>query len=157
LSEEVKCPKCNIKINSKAKFKKYSTGIEDDLSDSVLEVNAKNWEKEILQSNLLAVVEFWHENCPSCKSLAPTYIEIAKEYKGKIKFAKLNVLISKDNRDIAVKYGLVSTPSLVFFCDGKAIATKVGGDGFETKERFKQLIDNISNKCHEEREKSLSS
>ncbi len=155
MSEGVKCPKCNLELDSKAEFEEQAKGlIEGNFLDSILEVNAKNWEDKILQSNLLVVVEFWHENCPSCKSFAPTYIEVAKEYKGKLKFAKLNVLMSKDNRDVAVKYGLVSTPSLVFFCDGKVIATKVGRDGFETKERFKQLINDMINKCPHDREKS---
>lgn len=144
----IKCPKCGIKLNSKVEFEKHVKGlIEGDLLDSVLEVNAKNWEEEILQSDLLVVVEFWHDSCPSCKSLAPIYMEVANEYKDKIKFAKLNVLTSKDNRDIAVKYGVMSTPTLIFFCDGKSIATKVGRDGFETKERLKKLINDIISKC----------
>ena len=117
------------------------------LLEYVLEVNAKNWEKEILKSNLLVVVEFWHENCQSCKSLAPIYNKVAIEYKDKIKLTKLNVLTSKDNREIAVKYGVMSTPTLIFFCDGKPIATKIGRDGLETKEQLKQLINEMVNKC----------
>jgi thioredoxin 1 len=113
----------------------------------VLEVNAKNWEKEILKSNLLVVVEFWHESCQSCKSLAPIYNEVSIEYKDKIKLTKLNVLTSKDNREIAIKYGVMSTPTLIFFCDGKPIATKIGRDGFETKKQIKQLINEMINKC----------
>jgi thioredoxin 1 len=155
LSEGIKCPKCGIKLNSKLEFEKHTKGLNDsDILDPVLEVTAKNWEETILQSKFLVVVEFWHESCPSCKKLAPIYIEVAKEYKDKIKFAKLNVLTSKDNRDIAVKYGLMSTPTLIFFCDGKPIATKVGRKGFETKERLKQLINDMLNKCPEDKEKN---
>ena len=120
--------------------------------ESVLEVNAKNWEKLILKSNLLVVVEFWHESCQSCKSLAPIYSEVAIEYKDKIKLTKLNVLTSKDNREIAVKYGVMSTPTLIFFCDGTPIATKIGRDGFETKEQLKQLINEMIHKCTENKE-----
>ena len=154
MSEGINCPKCNMKLNSKFVTEKHvKEAIESDLLDSTLEVDAKNWEKEILQSNSLVVVKFWHENCASCKKLAPMYVEVSKEYKDKIKFAKLNVLTSKDNREIAVKYGLTSTPTLIFFCDGKPIAIKEGREGYETKERLKHLINDMISKCLENKEK----
>ena len=155
MSEGINCPKCNMKLNSKFVTEKHAkASIESDLLDSTLEVDAKNWENEILHSNSLVVVKFWHENCPSCKKLAPIYVEVSKEYKDKIKFAKLNVLTSKDNRDIAVKYGLTSTPTLIFFCDGKPIATMEGREGYETKERLKHLINDMISKCPEIKERA---
>ena len=72
-------------------------------------------------------------------------------YKNQLKFVKLNVLKNSDNRAIAIKYGLTSTPTLVFFCDGKPIATKVERDGFETKERLKQLVNEMKSECSEKR------
>jgi len=54
--------------------------------NSVLEVTSKNWEKEILQSENLVVVDFWHNQCSWCERLAPLYDEIANEYKNKAKF-----------------------------------------------------------------------
>ena len=59
---------------------------------SVLEVNAGSWEQEVLQSDVLTVVDFWHSQCPWCIRLEPIYNETAEEYKGKVKFAKLNIL-----------------------------------------------------------------
>ena len=112
----------------------------------VLDVSAGDWEKEILKSNTLVLVDFWHERCPWCKKLAPIYSEVAKEYEGKVKFAKLDVLESQDNREIAVKYGIMGTPTLVFFCEGRPIETIAG---FQPKERLKQLVDDMVDKHRE--------
>ncbi len=117
----------------------------------VLDVSAGDWEKEILQSDTLVLVDFWHERCPWCKRLAPIYSEVAKEYEGKVKFAKLNVLESQDNQEIAVKYGIMGTPTLVFFCEGRPIETIAG---FQLKERLKQLVDDMVDKHRECIEKS---
>ena len=106
--------------------------------NSVLEVTSKNWEKEILQSENLVVVDFWHNQCSWCERLAPLYDEIANEYKNKAKFTKLNVSLSEKNRKIAAKYGVLGTPTLVFFCAGKLVVSMAG---FRPKESLKKLID----------------
>ncbi|MEM3754542.1 MAG: thioredoxin domain-containing protein [Candidatus Bathyarchaeia archaeon] len=62
----------------------------------VLEINSNNWEQEVINSNILTVVDFWHEHCPWCIQLNPIIDEVAEEYKGKIKFVKLNVLESRE-------------------------------------------------------------
>jgi len=118
---------------------------------SVLEVNADSWEREILQSDTLVVVDFWHEQCPWCIRLEPIYNEVSEEYGNKVKFAKLNVLASNENRQIAVKYGIMGTPTLVFFCDGRPVETVTG---FQPKERLKQLVDDVISKHRECVEKS---
>lgn len=118
---------------------------------SVIDVNASNWEKEVLQHENLVVVDFWHERCSWCNVLKPIYAEIATEYKGKAKFAKLNVLVSPENRHIAVKYGIMGTPTLVFFCGGKPVGSMAG---FRPKESLKQLVDDALAKYRECAEKS---
>lgn len=118
---------------------------------SVLEVNADSWEREILQSDTLVVVDFWHEQCPWCIRLEPIYNEVSKEYGDKVKFAKLNVLASGENQRIAAKFGIMGTPTLVFFCDGRPIETVAG---FQPKERLKQLVDDVISKHRECIEKS---
>jgi len=59
---------------------------------SVLEVNADSWEREVIESGVLTVVDFWHNHCPWCIRLDPVFREVAEEYEGRIKFVKLNVL-----------------------------------------------------------------
>jgi thioredoxin 1 len=113
---------------------------------SVLEVNADNWEKEILQSNTLVVVDFWHERCPWCVRLDPIFSRVSKEYLNKVKFAKINVLANEENRNIAAKYGIMGTPTLVFFCLGRPVETVTG---FQPMERLKQIINSVIDKHQE--------
>ena len=107
---------------------------------NVLEANATNWKEEVLQSSVLTVVDFWHERCPWCIRLNPIFDEVAEEYKGKIKFVKLNVLASPGNREIAIRYGVMGTPTLVFFCAGRPVEEVVG---FMPKERLKKILDTM--------------
>lgn len=93
---------------------------------SALEVNAGNWKHEVLQSNMLTVVDFWHNRCPWCLRFNPIFNEVAEEYKGKIKFVKLNILENPSNREIAVHHGIMSTPALMFFCEGRSIGQALG-------------------------------
>ena len=118
---------------------------------SVLEVNADNWEREILQAEGLVLVEFWHQRCPWCKMMEPIYSEVAEEYKAKLKFVKLNILESTENQKLTVKYGVMSTPTLVFFCDERPVETVVG---FQPKGRLRQLLDDVIEKHQECLEKS---
>jgi thioredoxin 1 len=108
--------------------------------ESVLELNASNWEQEVLQSDILTVVDFWHNRCPWCVKLNPIFSELAEEYEGKIKFAKLNVLANSDNRGIAVHHGVMSTPTLLFFCEGRPVEQNVG---LMTKEQLRKIMDDM--------------
>ena len=107
---------------------------------SVLEANADNWEREVLKSDLLMVVDFWHDRCPWCIRLNPILDEVANEYDGQIKFAKFNILESSDNKEIAIHYGIMSTPTLKFFCEGRPIEEIVG---FMPKERLMRMLGDI--------------
>ena len=113
---------------------------------SVLEVNAGNWKQEVLQSGTLTVVDFWHDRCPWCIRLEPIYNEVAEEYKGKVKFAKLNILENPENREMAIHYGVMSTPTLLFFCEGRPVE---GAVGFMPKERLKKTLDDVIEKHRE--------
>ncbi len=96
------------------------------MSNSVNEVDSMNWETEISESRELVVVEFWHPQCPYCKVLEPIFTELAEEYKGKLKFARFNVMKSPENRELAIKYGIMGTPTLKFFCQGRPVQDVVG-------------------------------
>ena len=107
---------------------------------SVKEVNASNWEQEVLNSDILTIVDFWHNRCPWCIRLNPIFNEVADEYKDKIKFVKLNVLENPSNREIAIHHGVMSTPTLLFFCEGRPVGQAVG---FMLKERLKKILDDM--------------
>ncbi len=87
------------------------------------EVNDKNFASEVLQSELPVLVDFWAPWCGPCKSIAPIIEELASEYTGKIKIAKLNV---DDNPATPGQYGVRSIPTLILFKGGKVLEQTVG-------------------------------
>ncbi|MBS7288616.1 MAG: thioredoxin fold domain-containing protein [Candidatus Freyarchaeota archaeon] len=105
-----------------------------------VDVDEFNWEREVLRSDVLTLVDFWHERCPWCIMLDPVIGELAEEYGGKVKFVKLNVFQSLGNRKLAMSYGVMGTPTLVFFCAGRPVGQVVG---FMPKEDLKQVIDEM--------------
>lgn len=90
---------------------------------NVLELNEGNFEKEVLKSDKPVVVDFWATWCMPCKMLAPTVEEIAGEYKGKYKIAKLNI---DDAMSVATNLSVMNIPTLMFFNKGKEVARMVG-------------------------------
>lgn len=93
---------------------------------NVTDVGVVNWESEVAKSALLTAVYFWHNQCPWCARFAPILDEVSKEYHGRVKFAKLNILADSTNQEIAGNYGVMSTPTLMFFCGGRPTGQTVG-------------------------------
>jgi thioredoxin 1 len=110
--------------------------------ENVLEINADSWKREVLESNVLTLVDFWHKQCQWCLKLNPILDETSKDYKGKIKFVRLNVM-EKENREIAIHYGVMSTPTLIFFCKGKPVERIMG---YLSKEELMNKLDNMLGK-----------
>ncbi len=82
----------------------------------------KNFE-EIMKKNKLVFVDFWANWCGPCRALAPTVVELAKEYQGKVLIAKLDV---DENPDSASRFQVFSIPTMVVFKDGAEVERLVG-------------------------------
>lgn len=90
---------------------------------SIIHFTDSNFKKEVLDSNLPVLVDFWADWCGPCKMIAPLVEELAGEYKDKLKIGKLDVDASPKT---ATTYGIMSIPTLVFFKQGKITDQVVG-------------------------------
>ncbi len=93
------------------------------MSDKIVYLTDDSFEAEVLQADLPVLVDYWADWCGPCKMIAPVLEEIADEYDGRIKVAKLNI---DENTGTPPKYGIRGIPTLMLFKDGNVEATKVG-------------------------------
>lgn len=107
------------------------------MSDAVKSVSADSFDQVVIQSQSLVMVDFWATWCGPCKIVAPVVEELAKEYEGKVTFAKVN---TDENPDLASRYGIRGIPTLMFFKDGKVLDQVVGA---VPKGQLKSKIDSL--------------
>jgi thioredoxin 1 len=88
-----------------------------------LALNGTDFEKNVLQSDVPVLVDFWAEWCGPCKAIGPSIEQLATEYSGRAKVYKVNV---DQEGDIAQKYGIMSIPALLVFKGGKVVDQMVG-------------------------------
>ena len=93
-----------------------------------------NFEKEVLQSELPVLIDFWAPWCGPCRMVSPIVKELAEEYAGKVKVGTLNV---DENQDIAVDYSVRGIPTLMIFKNGEVADSLVGA---APKTRLEQFL-----------------
>ena len=103
------------------------------MSDQIVHVSDATFDAEVLNSDIPVLVDFWAEWCGPCKMIAPVLDEIADEYEGRLKIAKVDV---DANKNAAQKYGIRGIPTLMVFKNGEAQATKVGALSKSQLEEF---------------------
>lgn len=97
----------------------------------------ENFQREVLESDIPVLVDFYADWCGPCKMVAPIIEELAGEYEGKIKIGKLNV---DEELNTTEKYRVMSIPTLIFFKNGTAVETMVGA---VPKKSLKEKLDSL--------------
>ncbi len=101
-----------------------------------LKFTDSNFEKEVLQSDVPVLVDFYADWCGPCRMMAPIIDELAKDYEGKAKIGKINV---DQNGNTASEYGVMSIPTLLLIKNGKVVDQIVGA---VPKQHLAQRLDN---------------
>ncbi len=93
------------------------------MSEKIVTLSDATFDEHVKASDVPVLVDFWAEWCGPCKMIAPILDEVAKDYAGKLKIAKLNI---DSNQATPPKYGVRGIPTLMLFKNGNVEATKVG-------------------------------
>lgn len=88
-----------------------------------IELNAATFQNEVIDSPTPVLVDFWADWCMPCKMLGPVIDEVAGDFEGKIKVAKVNV---DTDKDLAAKYGIRGIPTVLLFKNGEVVDRMVG-------------------------------
>jgi len=107
------------------------------MSDHIQHVTDETFETEVLQAEIPVLVDFWAEWCGPCKQIAPSLDELAVEYAGRLKVAKINI---DENQATPRKLGVKGIPTLQIFKNGSLEAQKVGA---VPKSQLKAFIDSV--------------
>ncbi|GAV31047.1 MAG: thioredoxin [Anaerosomatales bacterium] len=92
----------------------------------VKEINESEFDAEVLSASTPVVVDFWAPWCGPCRLVAPEIEKLAAKHGDTVKFVKVNV---DDNRDIAIRYGIMSIPTIAKFERGQVVAQVIGARG----------------------------
>jgi len=93
------------------------------MSDAVKAITDQDFESEVVSSDIPTLIDFWAPWCGPCRVIAPVVEELASEYEGKVKFAKMNV---DENQTTAANFGIRSIPTLLLFSGGKVVDQIIG-------------------------------
>ena len=93
------------------------------IMSSPIQVTDFSFEKEVVNSEKLVLVDFWAPWCGPCRMISPVIDELAQEYSEQVKIVKIN---TDENPSISAEYGIRSIPTLMLFKNGKRVDTVIG-------------------------------
>lgn len=93
------------------------------MSDNITHVTDATFEQEVIKADTPVLVDYWAEWCGPCKMIEPLLHELADEYNGRIRIAKLNI---DENQQVTSQFKIRGIPTLMIFADGKVQGMKVG-------------------------------
>jgi len=106
-------------------------------SENVHEFTDENFDIDVLQSDVPALVDFWAEWCMPCRMIAPTIDAIADEYTGRVTVGKVD---TDSNREVSMKFGITAIPTVILFHNGEVHKKFVG---ITSKEDFAAALDEL--------------
>ena len=102
-------------------------------------VTNEDFEQSVIQADSPVLVDFYADWCGPCKTQTPILGELAQEFDGRVKFAKVDIDV-EENKDLAVKYGVMSVPTLIIFSNGEVKETLVG---VTSKSKLQQKLEGL--------------
>ena len=107
-------------------------------SDAVVEFTDDNFDREVMQSDLPVLVDFWAEWGMPCKAMAPIIDQLADEFVGRVKVGKVD---TDENRDVALKLQINAIPTIILFKGGEAVQRFVG---IKSKDEFASELERMA-------------
>ena len=101
---------------------------------SVISLNEKNFEEEVIKSEKPVLIDFWASWCGPCRMMSPVVDQIAEEMQDTVKVCKINI---DEEENLAVKYNVMSIPTFIVFKEGKEAGRSVG---VQDKEEIKAML-----------------
>ncbi|UCH56797.1 MAG: thioredoxin family protein [Candidatus Bathyarchaeota archaeon] len=98
---------------------------------NVVDIQAEEWASEVMGEKGPVVVDFWHHMCGWCQRLNPVFAKLPEAFED-VKFLKVNILDSRENRRLAVENGVMGTPTIKVFCQGRAVGEVVGFKSYDS-------------------------
>ncbi|HEY5587944.1 MAG TPA: thioredoxin domain-containing protein [Candidatus Paceibacterota bacterium] len=108
------------------------------MSEKILHINSDNFIKEVLESSKPVIVDFYSEDCAPCEVLAPIFEKMESKYGEHIKFVKM---FRQENKEFAKSINVTSSPTVLFYRDGKEIGSRL--TGFMNKPQVRIAIEEI--------------